>query len=194
MTTLFSLKELLRQTIASLRLLVVTVLICSGLYTLTVLFAGKLLAPVASEGSLIRSEKGTIIGSELIAQPFSRAEYFSPRPSAVSWNGSASGGSNLSPASSALRERAQKQLSAYHLKKNELVPADLVSASGSGLDPHISLEAARFQAKRIAEARHVPIEQVMKIINNMSIKPNPLTNDIIVNVLLLNRELDQMLK
>ena len=118
MTTILSFRELTRQCWVSLRLLPLTVLICSGLYTLVILLAGRVI-PGSSSGSLVRAENGEVIGSTLLAQQFTRPEYFWPRPSAVSWNASGSGGSNLSPASLAMRQRTEKLLAELAPKKGE---------------------------------------------------------------------------
>lgn len=195
MKTTLSFGDLTRQFAVSLRLLPATVLICSGMYTVIVLLAAQIV-PYSASGSLIRSENGQVIGSELIGQQFTRPEYFWPRPSAVSWNAAGAGGSNLSPASLAMRQRSEKLLGAFALKKGEKAPADLVSASGSGLDPHISIAAARFQASRVAHARGLSIDKVMSMINepasgNITI---PLLNESLVNVLQLNRSLDRLQK
>ena len=195
MTTILSFRELARQCLVSLRLLPITVLVCSGLYTLLILLAARAI-PDSSSGSLLRAENGEVIGSTLLAQQFTRPEYFWPRPSAVSWNASGSGGSNLSPASLAMRQRTEKLLSELAPKKGEKVPADLVTASGSGLDPHISIEAALFQVPRVAHARGLSSEEVMSLINNPASGPTtiPLLNKSLVNVLQLNRLLDRLQK
>jgi potassium-transporting ATPase KdpC subunit len=195
MKTTLSFRDLTRQFAVSLRLLSLTVLICSGLYTCLILLAAQGI-PYSSSGSLVRADNGEVVGSELIAQQFTRPEYFWSRPSAVSWNAAGAGGSNLSPASLAVRQRTEKLLTELTMKKGEKVPADLVSASGSGLDPHISLAAARFQAPRVALARGISIDQVMRILdkpaNGKSILP--FTSESLVNVLQLNRSLDRLKK
>ena len=187
--------DLTRQFAVSLRLLPFTVLICSGLYTGIILLAAQSI-PYSSSGSLVRADNGDVVGSELIGQQFSRPENFWSRPSAVSWNAAGAGGSNLSPASIAVRQRTEKLLAELVLKKGEKVPADLVAASGSGLDPHISLSAAKFQVPRVALARGISIDQVMRVLN----KPGngkstlPFTSESLVNVLQLNRSLDRLKK
>lgn len=145
---------------------------------------------------IVVAEGGELLGSELIAQQFTRPEYFWSRPSAVSWNAAGAGGSNLSPASMAARQRTEKLLAELALKKGEKVPADLVTASGSGLDPHISLAAAKFQVPRVAFARGLSIDQVLRVLdkpaNGKSILP--FTSEFLVNVLQLNRSLDRLKK
>ena len=195
MTTILSFRELARQCGVSLRLVLLTVVICSGCYTGLILFVAQVI-PDASTGSLVRSEKGEVIGSTLLAQQFTRPDYFWPRPSAVSWNAAGSGGSNLSPASFAMRQRTEKLLALLALQKGEKVPADLVTASGSGLDPHISLQAAIVQVPRVARARGLTINQVMQVIKNPESGTTtiPFLNESLVNVLQLNRLLDRQQK
>jgi K+-transporting ATPase ATPase C chain len=193
MKTALSGGNLLRELAASFRILPLTVFACSVLYTGAVYLAGRLF-PESSSGSLVYSEKGQVIGSRLVAQQFIRPEYFWPRPSAVSWNAAGSGGSNLSPASAAMRDKTEKMLAALAPEPDEKVPADLVTASGSGLDPHISLASARFQAPRIAKARGISVDDVMRILNspeNGKITV-PFLGEQLFNVLLLNCALDRL--
>lgn len=139
---------------ANLWLLGLTVLLCCVLYPLTLWAIGQGVFPDKASGSLI-VEDGKVIGSRLIAQPFTRPEYFWPRPSAVAYDAGASGGSNLSANNPKLRCRVVQTLS--HLKKypsdpKKKVPADMVLASASGLDPHITLTNARYQLDRVVDA------------------------------------------
>lgn len=139
---------------ANLWLLGLTVLICCVLYPLTLWAIGQSFFPEKASGSLI-VEDGKVIGSRLIAQPFTRPEFFWPRPSAVSYDASASGGSNLAASSPKLRDRVVQALSGLKKYPNDPqkdVPADLVMASGSGLDPHITLKNAYYQLDRVADA------------------------------------------
>ncbi|NMW17532.1 MAG: potassium-transporting ATPase subunit C [Chlorobiaceae bacterium] len=195
MKTTLSFGDITRQLAVSLRLLPITVVICSGLYTVIILLAGQVV-PYSSSGSLIRSEKGEVVGSDLIGQQFKQPKYFWPRPSAVSWNAASAGASNISPASLAMRQKTEKLLPPFALKKGEKIPADLVTASGSGLDPHISFAAARFQVPRVAQARGLSIDQVMAVINSPGSGKSsiPLLNESVINVLQLNRSLDRLQK
>jgi K+-transporting ATPase ATPase C chain len=139
---------------ANLWLLGLTVLICCVLYPTTLWAIGKGIYPDGASGSLIVVDE-KVIGSRLIAQPFTRPEYFWPRPSAVSYDASASGGSNLSASNPKLRDRVVQALSGlkkYPQDPTKDVPADLVMASGSGLDPHITLMNAQYQLARVADA------------------------------------------
>ncbi len=139
---------------ANLSLLGLTVLLCCVLYPLTLWAIGRSVFPEQTAGSLI-VEDGKVIGSRLIAQPFSRPEYFWPRPSAVSYDASASGGSNLSANNPKLRNRVIQTLALLKQHPSDPtkdVPADLVMTSGSGLDPHITLKNALYQLDRVADA------------------------------------------
>ncbi|MFZ5772557.1 MAG: K(+)-transporting ATPase subunit C [Thermodesulfobacteriota bacterium] len=179
------------QLAAAVRIVLVTMTICSLLYPLLILSIGRLVTPYTADGSLLRNEQGGIIGSAVLAQGFTRPDYFRPRPSAVDYNASAAGGSNLSPANPALRARAEKIL-ARTAGGGKPLPADLVSASGSGLDPHITLPAASCQAERIAVARGLAVARVTALINQHAVRPGSLfTPEPLVNVLLLNLELDR---
>ena len=99
-----------RQILISARMVLTTMAVCCGVYTLVILGIGQIMAPYTANGSLLRNEQGEIIGSEAIAQAFTRPEYFWPRPSAVDYNAAAAGGSNWSPTNPAIRERAVKIL------------------------------------------------------------------------------------
>jgi K+-transporting ATPase ATPase C chain len=154
---------------ASLRLIGVCCLLFGAAYPLAVLGAGKLIAPAAAEGSLIRDENGKVVGSELLAQGFTKPEWFWARPSAVGYNASATGGSNLAPTNPALAKRINETIASHRAAGDDVTPArplplDLALASGGGLDPDITLEAARFQAPRVARARQLPLDRVNGLI------------------------------
>ncbi len=181
------------QTICSLRIALFTMTVCCAAYPLAVYAFAKVAAPEKAEASLIRDYKGNVAGSSLIAQSFSSPKYFWPRPSAVDCNAAAAGGSNLSPANPKLRERALETLAKFKLAEGEKIPADLIAASGSGLDPHISLASALLQAKRVAKARGLEADVVAKLIESMAERPGGiLSSGAIVNVLLLNLALDNL--
>lgn len=146
---------------ANLWLLVLTVLLCCVVYPLTLWAIGQGAFADKAAGSLIDKEgkptreETKAVGSRLIAQPFTRPEYFWPRPSAVSYDASASGGSNLGANNPKLRNRvvqALADLKKYPSDPKKEVPADLVMASGSGLDPHITLVNAQYQLDRVMDA------------------------------------------
>lgn len=161
-------------------------------YPLALTLFGYLLMPHSSAGSLISDEQ-TLVGSILIGQQFKSPRYFWPRPSTSGYNSLHSGGSNLSPTSAELKElvetRAQR-LSRYH-PSAEPIPPDLLFASGSGLDPHISVAAAYYQAGRVADARHIDKERVYELIqSHIEKRFLGFLGETRVNVLLLNRALD----
>jgi K+-transporting ATPase ATPase C chain len=183
------------QLVTSVRVVIFTMLVCCGLYTLLIYGIGQAVTPYTAEGSLITDAQGKVIGSELIAQKFTRPEYFWPRPSASDYNAAGTAGSNLSPTNPKLRERALEIIGTMGTTADNPVPADLVTASGGGLDPHITLEAAMYQAKRVAAARGLPEEVIQGLIENHALKTGGmLTPEPLVNVLLLNIELDKTVK
>jgi len=147
--------------------------------------------PGTAEGSLIKDKNGKIIGSHLIAQSFTNAIYFWPRPSAVGYNAAGAGGSNKSPTSTNLTERALQLIEQYGASVEKPLPANLAAASGGGLDPHITEHAALYQAERVAKARNIPPSQVETLIKQHAFAPGgALTPDRLVNVLELNLALD----
>ena len=148
----------------SLRLTGLTIMVCVVAYTTLILASASLIAPKQRLGSLIYGADGKVIGSRLVAQAFSRPEYLWPRPSAVDYNASGAGGSNLSPANPKIRERAEAILVQYTVADGATFPADLVTASGSGLDPHITQEAALIQVDRIAMSRQVDVSIIRDLL------------------------------
>jgi K+-transporting ATPase ATPase C chain len=153
---------------------------------------GQAVAPGNAEGSLITNADGTVIGSRQIAQAFTQPQYFWPRPSAVDYNGAGAGGSNKSPASTDLSDRAAKTVEAYGATAGNPLPAELAAASGGGLDPHISERAALYQVSRVAQARNMPTQQVEQLIAGALFNPGGVfTSDRLVNVLELNIALDK---
>jgi potassium-transporting ATPase KdpC subunit len=151
-------KEILVQLrISLLAVLALAVILC-GVYPLLVWAAGQTLFPRQAGGGLVRSG-GTVVGSALLAQGFTGPVYFHPRPSAAGagYDAASSGGSNLGPTSRQLTEQVRARIAAYRaengLAADMPVPADAVTASASGLDPHISVANALLQARRVARAR-----------------------------------------
>ncbi len=166
-------------------------------YPLAVTAVSQSLFPEQAQGSLIYGKDGKPIGSELIGQAFSRPEYFWGRLSAtgpVPYNAAASSGSNLGVNAPGLKDavkaRAEALLDVDRSNKNR-IPVDLVTASGSGLDPHISLEGAFYQAPRVAKARGLSLEQVEVLINALAEERQfGLFGEPRINVLKLNLALD----
>jgi K+-transporting ATPase ATPase C chain len=181
------------QVMTSGRVMGVTMALCSLMYGLVILLIGQGLFPFSANGSLLRDEHGFILGSKLLAQGFSRPENFWPRPSAVDYNASAAGGSNWSPTNPELRDRGQSIAKKMGADNGHVLPADLATASGSGLDPHITLTAAKFQLERVATARGLPVETVTELLKRNAMRPGAaLTPEPVVNVLLVNLALNRL--
>ena len=177
----------------------ILVIVCCGLYPLIVFGISQALFHDQANGSLIIDPDGTARGSRLLGQNFADAKYFHSRPSAAGngYDASSSGGSNLGPTSQKLNDAIKDRIDAYRkengLKESEPIPADAVTASGSGLDPHISLRSAELQIPRIAKARNLREDQVRDLVRQNTQGPDlGILGDAGVNVLLLNRALDQM--
>jgi K+-transporting ATPase ATPase C chain len=167
-------------------------LVCVVGYTAVILGIAKVVAPDTAEGSLIKDKDGQIIGSHLIAQKFTQPRYFWPRPSAVDYNAAGAGGSNKSPTSQDVADRARTNtIPQYAATAEKPLPADLAAASGGGLDPHITEHAALYQVDRVAKARSVSESQVEALIKRHAFAPGGFfTPDRLVNVLELNLALD----
>jgi K+-transporting ATPase ATPase C chain len=173
--------------------------VCCGLYPFVVFGISQALFRDKANGSLIVDQSGTVRGSKLLGQSFTGDKYFHPRPSAAGngYDAANSGGSNLGPTSQKLSDAIKDRIDAYRkengLKENESVPADAVTSSGSGLDPHISARNAEVQAPRVAKARSLSEEQVGELIHrNTDSRDLGLLGDPGVNVLQLNLALDQL--
>lgn len=177
----------------TLRLLLASILLCGFAYTAAILGFATALQPESAAGSMVRDDHGKTIGSRLIAQPFTSDRYFHPRPSACDHNARAAAGSNLSPAHPKLTARAAELIARHGASAARPIPADLVTASGSGLDPDITEEAARFQAERVAKVRDLDPERVGKLIERTR-RPlmGSLGGPFLVNVLELNLALDRI--
>jgi len=183
---------MIRELFLALRACAVTFILCAVAYPAIVWGMAQLVFPSQAEGSLIYGADGrTVIGSELIAQRFVSARYFHPRPSFVEYKADAAGGSNLGTNNPDLRKAIVDRLKALQAMPDQPVPVDLVTASGSGLDPDISPEAALYQAHRVASSRGLAIAKVRALIDRETNRSGALLGaPPRVNVLLLNRALD----
>ena len=172
-------------------------IVCCGLYPLVVFGISQMLFHDKANGSLIVGQDGTVRGSKLLAQGFTADKYFHPRPSAAGngYDAAGSSGSNLGPTSQKLNDAIKDRIGAYRkengLSENDSVPADAVTASGSGLDPHISLRNAELQTPRVARARGLSEEKIRELVQqNTDGRDLGVLGDPGVNVLELNLALD----
>lgn len=191
-------KELVSELRGAIMSTVVLALVCCGAYPLVVFGIGQAVFPDKANGSLIVDKAGIVRGTKLLGQGFTGENYFHPRPSAAGsgYDAANSSGSNLGPTSAKLRDIIKHRIEAYRkengLKDTEPVPGDAVTASGSGLDPHISVRNAELQAPRVAKARGLSDEHIRALI-----KENTATADFGilgvpgVNVLTLNLALNE---
>lgn len=182
----------------TLRVTVVTLILTGLVYPLSCVALAKLLFPQRARGSLITDERGSPVGSVLIGQRFASAHYFQGRPSAAGtagYDASASAGSNLGPTSQRLQQRAQRDTLRLHKDnpdQHEAIPVELITASASGLDPHLSPRAARWQVPRVAKARGLSEERVAALLDELQEGPDfGIFGEPRVNVLLLNVALDR---
>jgi K+-transporting ATPase ATPase C chain len=158
-------------------------------YPLAMTAMAQAVFPAAAAGSLVE-KSGTVVGSSLVGQQFTSDRYFHGRPSAVNYDASTSSGSNLAPSSSTLLEQVRARAAAYGGRN---VPADLVTASGSGLDPDLSPEGAMMQVARVAAVRGVPEAKVGMLVQQHVQGPDlGILGEPRVNVLALNMALDEM--
>lgn len=172
--------------------LVLFTLLLGVAYPLAMTGIGQVLFPYAANGSPIVRD-GQVVGSALIGQAFTRPDYFWGRPSAAGdgYNARSSSGSNLGPTSHALADRVLEEAARYGVPPSE-IPIELLTTSASGLDPHISPEAAYFQAPRVADARGLDLESVRELIAAHTEAPIAgVLGEPRVNVLLLNLALDE---
>jgi K+-transporting ATPase ATPase C chain len=192
-------QELLPEIKVSVLATLALVVILCGVYPLVVWGLAQVAFPSQANGSLVEF-KGKIVGSGLLAQGFNGPQYFHPRPSAAGdagYDGASSGGSNLGPLSQKLSDQVKERVDKYRTENSlpgaTLVPADAVTASGSGLDPHISLRNAEIQAPRVAQARKLGADKVTRLIQDFTDGPDiGFLGDPGVNVLRLNLALDAL--
>lgn len=176
-------------------MLVIMTVALGILYPFAVWGVSQVMFPERSNGSLIKNAKGEVIGSELIGQNFSSAGYFHGRPSAAGngYDSGASGGSNLGPTSAKLIDRIKADSETLRADNPDTpIPADLVTTSASGLDPHISPESAAFQLPRVARTREMNEADLQQIVNRHTEgRQFGILGEPRVNVLLLNLDLDK---
>ncbi len=195
-------KNLFAEIRAAVMVTFALAVVCCGIYPLAVFGVGQALFSDQANGSLIVGKDGTVHGSRLIGQPFTADKYFHPRPSDAGANGMAydptsSSGSNLGPTSQKLNDAIKQNIADYraqnNLATNAPVPADAVTASASGLDPHISLRNAELQAPRVAKVRGLSLDQVRELIRaNTDSASLGILGVPGVNVLPLNLALDAL--
>jgi K+-transporting ATPase ATPase C chain len=182
--------------LAAIRVAVATMIVCVAGYAVVIWGIAQVVTSDTANGSLIRGTDGTVIGSRLIAQKFTKPEYFWPRPSAAGKDGydaRSAAGSNKSPTSTDVADRAKGIVEAYGATPENPLPPELAAASGGGLDPHISEHAALYQAPRVAAARGLTEAQVEELIRRQAFSPGAFfTPDRLVNVLELNLALDRL--
>lgn len=188
----------MKTMIIALRTTIVTLVLTGLLYPFVMTGLAQVLFPWRANGSLVADEKGQVVGSELIAQGFANPAYFQPRPSAAgekSYDAASSSGSNLGPTSKKLQDRIKDDLKRLKEENSEAttpVPAELVTTSGSGLDPDLSPEAMRWQAARVAKARGISIERVKAVVDsNVQGRTFGILGEPRVNVLMVNLALDR---
>jgi potassium-transporting ATPase KdpC subunit len=181
-----------KNLIISTRLLVLFTLILGFGYTGLVTLGAQLLYNHKANGSLI-VQRGKLVGSTWIAQGFVEDRYFWPRPSASSYGAVASGASNQGPLSKALKAAVDARRGAWSKSNNNATPAELLLASGSGLDPHVSPSAALDQVPRVAQARQLSPERVSFLVAQLTEGPTwGFLGEARVNVLMLNLALDDL--
>lgn len=185
----------MKDFIVGLKILLVFSVVTGVLYPGIVTGYSLLFVSEKAHGKLIQV-RGRIVGSEWLGQKFSSEKYFWSRPSSIDYNASSSGASNLGPLSEALKNQVSERtqmLRKGHPSETGPIPADLLFASGSGLDPDISSRAAEFQIERVSVARHIDRSVVQKLVREMTEKPQyTLFGEPRVNVLRLNLALDQL--
>jgi K+-transporting ATPase ATPase C chain len=164
--------NILNEIKTSLLVILALLVVCCGLYPLAVYGAGQLLFPRQANGSLVLGSDGKPIASTLLGQTFSADKYFNPRPSAAGtgYDSTSSGGSNYGATSQALHDAVKQRVADYrkanNLTDSQPVPADAVEASGSGLDPHISVKNALLQLPRVAKARAMTEDDLKKLVDH----------------------------
>lgn len=174
---------------------IVTMTLLGGVYHLVFRGVARVVFASQAEGSLIRRADGTIVGSRLIAQKFTKPEYFHSRPSGVDYNAASTGGTNYGPSNPDHLKAVQERIDAIAREEGvaaNQIPSEMVTASGGGMDPHIPPNAAELQAARVAASRKVAVSKVRELIAAHTEPPAfGFLGRARVNVLELNLALDQ---
>ena len=184
-----------QEILPGLRIKLLMTILLGVAYPLAITGICQLVFPHQANGSLL-TRGGNVIGSELLGQNFAKAEYFQPRPSAAGtgYDATSSGGSNFGPTNQKLIDRVKVSLDKFRKENPDYtgpIPADLVTASASGLDPHVSPDSARAQATRVAKAREITSDEVNGLILRFTESPDlGILGEPRVNVLALNLALD----
>ncbi len=180
----------MKEIITSIKLFVGFSILLGLIYPLTITGIAQATMKDKANGSLVKID-GKVVGSTLIGQKFDKPEYFNSRPSAVNYNASGSGASNLGPSNKKLIARVKETISKEKLG-NKNIPADMVLTSASGLDPNISLENADFQISRVAKIREISEEKIKELVKkNIDSDFMGIWGQRSVNVLKLNIALDK---
>lgn len=174
----------------ALSLALLLTLITGALYPLAVTGIAQVAFPEQANGSLVHDEQGRVRGSTLIAQAFEGDAWFHSRPSAGGYATVASSASNLSPSNPALAERVKADAATLYHAGQGPVPLALLTTSGSGLDPHLPMQAVAYQLPRVAAARQVPVERLQALLEEATL--HPLIGPPVVNVLALNQALERL--
>ena len=186
---------MLKEIRQSVLFTLVTMALLGGGYHVLLRGIGRVAFPSQAEGSLIRRADGTVVGSRLIAQKFTRPDYFQPRPSGVDYNAASTGGTNYGPSNPDHLKAVQERLDVITRQEGVAaaqVPSEMVTASGAGMDPHIPPAAAELQAARVASARSVSIDRVKALVEAHTEPPTfGFLGRARVNVLELNLALDE---
>jgi K+-transporting ATPase ATPase C chain len=188
-------KEMMKNFTTAVLMTIVTTILLGLIYPLVVTGLAQVIFPEQANGSLIKRGDGTVVGSRLIGQPFSSPGYFRPRPSAAGpygYDAGASSGSNLGPTNQKLIARIKADVERLQAENpGKAVPIDLVTTSGSGLDPHISPAAAEFQIPRVSRERGISEEELRRIVSaHTSGRQFGFLGEPNVNVLELNLDLN----
>ena len=182
----------MKNFVTAILMTIVTTVLLGLVYPLVVTGLAQVIFPDQANGQLIRRADGTVIGSRLIGQPFSSPGYFRSRPSAANYDAAASSGSNLGPTNQKLIDRVKADVEKLQAENpGKPVPIDLVTTSGSGLDPHLSPAAAEFQVPRVARERGMSEAEVREVVAaHTESRQFGFLGEARVNVLELNLDLD----